>query len=271
MAYKFDAKLEDILKIVYSEDDRIISEVESMKQTILELDELKKQTNSPARTSQRLWDLAMKNNANTKYFTSLIELENACILLDQYLDFMKKTKQEMSLLYVQFAVPLDRALKKEIPEVFLKNYHNLSRNDCNEILRYIRVWEFNGFIRPKYDYCVKSGKQSLYNIEAKDVAQKLDELGYANYIENLKKLYNKKLDETIAFYNEIKDEFEKIKNHSVLSNTYFHYQHPLPFDYNDGSRAPIGSVDSEAKLSQQKRKFHVEYREKCANEFEMTK
>lgn len=271
MAYNFDAKLEDILKIVYSEDKRIVFQVDSMKYTIEELDKLKKKTNCPARNTQRLWDLAMKNNSNTRFFNALIELENSCILLDQYYDFMQKTMFELAMLYVQTYVPVQKAMKKPIPESYEKNFFGLSRNDCNEIFRYIKVWEFNGFIMPKYDYCVKSGKQTLFNIEEKEIAQKLDELGYANYIFELKDVYNEKFEKTIGFFNEIREKLEEIKNALVKSNFYFHYKHPVPFDYNDGSRKPIGSVDSEQMLSQQMRKFHKEYREKCINEDELLK
>ena len=96
MAYKFDAKLEDILKIVYSEDDRIISEVESMKQTILELDELKKP--KPATMSIKTLkeeDRKMRERegikSKLKKAESFIE---ACGLYDEYKRYRPNNKNK---------------------------------------------------------------------------------------------------------------------------------------------------------------------------------
>ena len=107
MAYKFKSKLENIFKVLKSEDERSQSEILALKNSIKELDAKKQGANAPVKCSQHLWDLASNGNQpKREILQAIVRLENACILADQYIEFVKASRMEVDKLTAQLLIQI---------------------------------------------------------------------------------------------------------------------------------------------------------------------
>ena len=262
MAYKFKSKLENIFKVLKSEDERSQSEILALKNSIKELDAKKQGANAPVKCSQHLWDLASNGNQpKREILQAIVRLENACILADQYIEFVKASRMEVDKLTAQLLIQLKLYEKKPIDE-YRKIFYDIPLEDCNEIFRYIKVWDVLGFVYPKYNFCIRDGSSAFYEFDDGNLFSAVQELGYAKYVCELRRLYTEKVRNVNKVYVEFNETFGKLEYSIKEINKAMKYTHYVPLNYNDGTRQPIGH-DDDTKHQKAMQQFYKEYKASC--------
>ena len=262
MAYKFRSKLENIFKILETEDKISENEIIALKNSINDMDKLKKTTNAPIKYSQFLWDKLEEvvNLEEQKVLQAIIKLENACVLADQYLEFVKTSKKEIALLAEQ--IKIQTGLQDGLIDDCKGLGFVIPLSDCNEIFRYITVWDDEGFINPKYNACIKSNFETYYAFNDAELVEQVQKFGYAQYVTKLRELYNGKVNEVCEQGKDFYKEYDKVKDDLLKINKALNYTHYVPFNYNDGTRQPIGH-DNDTKHQEAMNKFYKEYELQC--------
>lgn len=240
MTYKFDANLDDILKIVYSEKKRIYGQRDSFARSLRKLDELKIKTNAPVSSSAELWNKKVGDLLDGKSgLNSIIRLENAYIKVNQYIDFAKGTVDELYSVGAQLLVLLRKYRNEELLPDEKAISLPIDIKDCNEMMRYITVWDIHDFImKPEEKYL--NDKVILKEFENPLLMYTLDEMGYSTYVNALIKEYKSKLKEADEMKLKTIQVDDQILDNLQYMNKVAQYKANVPYNLHDGSRAPIG-------------------------------
>lgn len=249
MTYKFDANLDDILKIVYSEKKRIYGQKDSFANSVRRLDQLKVKTNAPVSTSAELWNKKVGDLLNGKSgLNSIIRLENAYIKANQYIDFAKGTIDELYGVGAQLLVLLRHYRNEKLLPDEQAISLPIGIEDCNEMMRYITVWDIHDYVlKPNEKYLMDT--VILKEFDNPLLMYTLCEMGYGDYVNALIKEYKSKLKEA----DDIKDKVLQVDNQIFDNLSYLNkiakFKAQVPYNLHDGSRSPIG-CDNELKSNQ---------------------
>ena len=240
MAYKFNAKLDDILKILNSENSRIEGHKNSFQSSIERLDVLKVNNKSPITTSAELWDRRVGDLLKGKSgLGSIIRLENAYIKANQYIDFANGTTDELYRLGAQLLVLFRKYNHQELLPDEKQISLPVDLRDCNEIFRYITVWDLNDFVYKREEKYLKD-KAVLLEFNDPLLRYSLDEMGFSEYVDALIAEYNAKLAEADKAYHECEEACKKIVDNIDFVNKLANFVPSVPYNFHDGSRAPVG-------------------------------
>ena len=239
MTYKFESNLKYVSEIVYTEQKRVELQKKSLEQSLRYLDKLKNKTKAPTKSSAQLWEQKSQNTKDAELIQFVIDFENAYIKANQFIQFANGTFDELLNIKLQ-TTALSKIMKgEELSQDQKKYYHPVNLHDCNEIFRYITVWDLNDFIY-KVDEKYRDDIWVLSELNKPNIQRLLKESGYKMYVDELAVEYQKSLnkaqemrDKTLTKYYAVKTQLDKI-------NKEFNYTHEYPANYYDGSREPIG-------------------------------
>lgn len=263
MAYRFYSKLDVVLKVLYSEDERNQLEKRAMQDALIYLDDLKAKSKSPIKYSADLWKLSSPNYQKGKTVVdAVIRLENSYILAQQYSEFIKETTFEIDLLLKQLFIIYKMQTNSNIAQEILDANLNLPLNDCNEILRYIKGWDMQHFILPKYKSCVQTPQRVLEEFKDPIMRFSLQELGLDKYVDNLVDVYKKEIARVEKQYCSIIAQMKDIERRILVINSNANYRHYCPLDAIDKSRVPIGNENDDYYQVSIKKLFK-EYEKYC--------
>ena len=240
MTYSFNAELKYIFELVYNEQRRREFQKASFLKSIDKLDELKRQNKAPVETCAELWELNSGNlldgNSSLHY---LIKLENAYIKANQYIDFTKRTVQELVNIKLQVLLVNKKAQNLEFDNYEKQYYVPVDLHDCNEAFRYVTVWDMNDFVL-KSDERYKQDQKIIEQIKNENVMNELTKIGYGNYVQALIVEYQNQLEKAQKIHKEAIKTFAEVQVNVRNINKKMNYKHNLPMNYFDGSRYPIG-------------------------------
>ena len=240
MTYSFNAELKYIFELVYNEQRRREFQKTSFIKSLDKLDELKRKNSAPVETCAELWELKKKDllNGNSSLHY-LIKLENAYIKANQYIDFTKRTIQELVNIKLQVLLVNKKAQNLEFDEYEKQYFLPVDLHDCNEAFRYVTVWDMNDFVL-KCNERYKQDEVILEQIKDVNIMNELIKMGYGNYVQSLIIEYKKQLEQAQKVQKDAIKTFVETQTNVKNINKKMNYKHNLPMNYFDGSRYPIG-------------------------------
>ena len=240
MTYSFNAELKYIFELVYNEQRRREFQKTSFIKSLDKLDELKRKNSAPVETCAELWELKksdlLNGNSSLHY---LIKLENAYIKANQYIDFTKRTIQELVNIKLQVLLVNKKAQNLEFDEYEKQYFLPVDLHDCNEAFRYVTVWDMNDFVL-KCNERYKQDEVILEQIKDVNIMNELIKMGYGNYVQSLIIEYKKQLEQAQKVQKDAIKTFVETQTNVKNINKKMNYKHNLPMNYFDGSRYPIG-------------------------------
>ena len=240
MTYSFNAELKYIFELVYNEQRRREFQKTSFIKSLDKLDELKRKNSAPVETCAELWELKKKDLLNGKSSLHyLIKLENAYIKANQYIDFTKRTIQELVNIKLQVLLVNKKAQNLEFDEYEKQYFLPVDLHDCNEAFRYVTVWDMNDFVL-KCNERYKQDEVILEQIKDVNIMNELIKMGYGNYVQSLIIEYKKQLEQAQKVQKDAIKTFVETQTNVKNINKKMNYKHNLPMNYFDGSRYPIG-------------------------------
>ena len=240
MTYSFNAELKYIFELVYNEQRRREFQKTSFIKSLDKLDELKRKNSAPVETCAELWESKksdlLNGNSSLHY---LIKLENAYIKANQYIDFTKRTIQELVNIKLQVLLVNKKAQNLEFDEYEKQYFLPVDLHDCNEAFRYVTVWDMNDFVL-KCNERYKQDEVILEQIKDVNIMNELIKMGYGNYVQSLIIEYKKQLEQAQKVQKDAIKTFVETQTNVKNINKKMNYKHNLPMNYFDGSRYPIG-------------------------------